>query len=191
MHRSSSSTFNFDPARTRRRVGRRRYRSNVLIALLWTVVALGLIDVIVGLAFRLPADPRQAPSSLQAYFNYGRSIQGKLQYAIGASAKQESPIVAAGWLPDECHASTASVQDRPNLDVYGMSFSNQIADQMARSSGSLEPQLCVFHSQGKRRNSHCIGSDHRHSGLIDHTNEDHQRIDNQLRRPAAVYLSAL
>jgi hypothetical protein len=48
------------------------------MVLLWTLAAVFVIDAAAGIAFRLPADPRQAPSSLQAYFNYGRVDRGQI-----------------------------------------------------------------------------------------------------------------
>src|ERR1700722_1917978 len=95
---SSSSTSSFEPTRPRRANRRARLRQDVLGILLWTIVALIGIDGAVGVAFRLPADPRHAPSSLQNYFDYGRSIEGKLRRLVGSTPEQDAAIVSAGWL---------------------------------------------------------------------------------------------
>lgn len=137
MPRSSSSISSSDRRPTPRRLGRRQYRTHVLMVLLWTLVAVFVIDAAVGIVFRCPADPKQALSSLQAYFNYGRSIEGKLRYEVGASAQQDSPVIDAGWLSKECDISTMAARDKLSVDVYGMSFSGQIADQMAGLDSSL------------------------------------------------------
>ncbi|MGB6309658.1 MAG: hypothetical protein WBF89_17865 [Steroidobacteraceae bacterium] len=100
---------------------------------------MALLDAVVGYVFGLPKDARQAPTALQAYFNYGRSIEGKLRYEVGASANKASPVIGAGWLASECDISKIPEGGKPDLDVYGMSFSNQIAAQMAQ----LDPSLLI------------------------------------------------
>jgi hypothetical protein len=96
-----------------------------------------LIDVAVGFAFRLPADPRTKGSALQNYFDYGRSIEGKLRRLVGETPGEEAPIVAAGWLARECDVGTAPVPGKIGFDIYGMSFTNLIADQMERLDNEL------------------------------------------------------
>ena len=68
MLRSSSSTSSSELARSRRLNGRTRLRRHVFGIVLWTIGALILIDATVGFAFRPPADPRRASSSLQSIF---------------------------------------------------------------------------------------------------------------------------
>src|SRR5260370_19374513 len=102
MLRSSSSTSSSEPIHFRRRFGHARLRRRVFGVLSWTLAASILIDVAVGFAFRLPADPRSAGSALQNYFNYGRSIEGKLRRLVGKTPDGDAPIVRAGWLPGEC-----------------------------------------------------------------------------------------
>ncbi len=53
---SSSSTSSSEAARSDRQYGHARLRSRVLVVLLWTIAGLVVIDVAVGLAFRMPAD---------------------------------------------------------------------------------------------------------------------------------------
>jgi len=108
-----------------------------LEALLWTIVVLASIDFAVGLIFRLPADARSEGSSLQNYFNYGRSIEGKLRYLVGKTPDQDAPIVMAGWLWQECDVERSFPPGKLGFDIYGMSFSSYIADQMT----ALDPAL--------------------------------------------------
>src|SRR5450759_3527853 len=98
MLRSSSSTFSSEHARSKRSNGRARLKRHILGIVLWTIGALILIDAAVGFAFRPPLDPRRAPSSLQRYFDYGRSIEGKLRREVGLTPEQDAAIVRAGWL---------------------------------------------------------------------------------------------
>jgi hypothetical protein len=134
---SSSYTSSSDPIRSRRRSGHARLRRRVFGALSWTLVASILIDLAVGFAFRLPSDPRSEGSALQNYFEYGRSIEGKLRRLVGKMPDGDWPIVRAGWLPRECDVETASRPDKRAFDIYGMSFTNLIADHMER----LDPGL--------------------------------------------------
>jgi hypothetical protein len=138
MLQSSSSISSSDQTR-RGLKSHPRLRRRILSIVLWTVGALILIDVSVGLAFRLPSDPRRASSSLQNYFDYGRSIEGKLRREVGSTPEQDAAIVKAGWL-DDCNYDTSFSPDKLTFDVYGMSFSEMIADQMVRLDPGLASQ---------------------------------------------------
>jgi hypothetical protein len=120
-----------------RRFGHARLRRRVFAVLSWTLAASILIDVAVGYAFRLPADPRSTGSPLQNYFDYGRSIEGKLRRLVGKTPEGDAPIVKSGWLSRECDVPSTFERDQPSFDIYGMSFTNHIADEMER----LEPGL--------------------------------------------------
>ena len=99
------------------------------------------MDAAVGFAFRPPSDPRRAPSSLQRYFDYGRSIEGKLRREVGSTPEQDAAIVKAGWLND-CDIATSTPPGKLAFDIYGMSFSTRsrikwygsIQDLRARAS---------------------------------------------------------
>jgi hypothetical protein len=73
---------------------------------------------------------------MQRYFDYGRSIEGKLRRYMGSSADQDNEIMRAGWLSD-CDVPTVSLPGKLMFDIYGMSFSNNIADRLER----LNPRL--------------------------------------------------
>jgi hypothetical protein len=134
---SSSSTSNSEPAHPDRQYGHARLRRRVFGVLLWTIAGLVVIDVGVGSAFRMPAEARSEGSSLQNYFNYGRSIEGKLRYLVGKTPEEDAPIVKAGWLLQECDVEKSFPAGKPGFDVYGMSFSGLIADQMTRLDRDL------------------------------------------------------
>lgn len=106
MLRSSLSTSSSEHAHSKRPNSRARLQQNILSIVLWTIGALILIDAMVGFAFRLPLDPRRAPSSLQVYFDYGRSIEGKLRHEVGSTPEQDAAIVKAGWLENDCNIAT-------------------------------------------------------------------------------------
>ena len=137
MRPPSSSTSSSEPPGVVRQYGRDRLRSRVFVALLWTIAGLIVIDIAVGLAFRMPADARKEGSSLQNYFNYGRSIEGKLRYLVGRTPEEDAPIVKAGWLLQECESERSLPAGKMGFDIYGMSFTGYIADEMT----ALDPQL--------------------------------------------------
>jgi hypothetical protein len=66
-------------------------------------------------------------------------MEGKLRHLVGATAAQDAPIVNAGWLRQECESDITFAPDKLAIDVYGMSHSNHIADQLER----LDPGLAV------------------------------------------------
>ncbi|AMV38290.1 hypothetical protein [Planctomyces sp. SH-PL62] len=89
-----------------------------------------------------PRRPQAAPSALQAYFQYGRSIEDKLDRAIGESDDQAAPIAFAGW-PDPQPGEDQPKERPPGADLlvafYGMSFSNQMAEALK----AAEPKVAV------------------------------------------------
>jgi len=107
---------------------------------LWTIGALILIDVAVGVVFRPPSDPLRRLSPLQVYFDYGRSIEGKLRREVGSTSETDAAIVKAGWLASQCDIATPNSPGKLTFDIYGMSFSNQIADQLVQLDPKLESQ---------------------------------------------------
>jgi len=140
MLRSSLSTFSSEHGRSKRIRLHGQLRRRILEIVLWTIGALILIDVGVGFAFRPPSDPLRLPSSLQAYFDYGRSIEGKLRREVGSTPENDAAIVKAGWIANECAIATPTSLGKLTFDIYGMSFSNQIADQMVRADPNLASQ---------------------------------------------------
>jgi hypothetical protein len=136
----SSSISSSELARSRRLSSRARLRRHIIAIVLWTIGALILIDAAVGFAFRLPLDPRRTSSSLQTYFDYGRSIEGKLRREVGSTPEQDAAIVKAGWLANDCDIATSTPPGKLTFDIYGMSFSNQIARQMVRLDPGLASQ---------------------------------------------------
>jgi hypothetical protein len=98
------------------------------------------MDFVIGLGFGMPADPRADPSALQRYFDYGRSIEGKLRRMVGSTPEQDAAIVASGWLSEECDIDTKELPDKLVFDIYGMSFTNQIAEKLETFDPGLASQ---------------------------------------------------
>ena len=143
MRQSSLSTSNSERARTER-LNRREFRRRITVILLWMIGALFLIDAAVGFAFRRPSNPLTAPSSLQMYFDYGRSTEGKLRNYLGPTPEQDASIMKAGWLANECDIATSTPPGKLGIDIYGMSFSNHIANHMEQ----LDPGLAIHRFAG-------------------------------------------
>lgn len=142
MSRPSSSTSSSEAASPHPTRGRRRAREVVNVSL-WTCVFLALLDVGVNLAFPYPRDPRIAPdSSLAVYFEYGRSLEGKLARMIGPTAGTSSPLALAGWLSPDLGAEEPRAP-APGSDllvaIYGQSFS----EQAGRAMQELDPTITL------------------------------------------------
>ncbi len=84
-----------------------------------------LIDLCINMVFSYPKDPHNVhPSFLQSYFEYGRSVEGKLEWMTRPSADDSAPRVAGGWLKSEKYRgmpTKASKDDEVLIALYGMS----------------------------------------------------------------------
>jgi hypothetical protein len=107
-----------------------------------TVCALVVLDVAVNVLLPMPADPRQQPSALQRYFDYGRSIEGKLRYLVRETDEASAPIVRSGWF-DEPHREPAlpAVAGGRLVAVYGQSMSHRVGHQIAALDKSVTVRL--------------------------------------------------
>ena len=92
---------------------------------LWILFYLVLIDIFINILFHYPNDPHNiSPSFLQGYFDYGRSVEGKLQWMTRPSVDESAPRVSGGWLKSDKYRSLpseASRQDEVLIALYGMS----------------------------------------------------------------------
>lgn len=103
----------------------------LLFVLLWLVV----LDVGANIAFAYPADVRNVnPGRLQLFFDYGRSMEGRLRRMTRADPAATAPITLAGWY------RPLKAIDRPGkpggtiVSVYGMSHAVRLADALERVS---------------------------------------------------------
>lgn len=123
---------------------RRTQLLNTLKTLAWTGLFLGLMDAGVNFLFAFPQDPQiTAPPKLPLYFEYGRSIEGKLDRMIGDSDATSAPLTQAGWLDDEGQLAALPTKARAAggtcVAAYGMSFTFRVCD----AAQSLDPKLTV------------------------------------------------
>ncbi len=95
---------------------------------LLTVVWLVLIDISINIFFVMPKSPMANPTKLQSYFDYGRSVEGKLRRMIGRDKESTALLAYSGWLTEvsDQQPVTASSPGQILIAAYGQSFTNQI-----------------------------------------------------------------
>jgi hypothetical protein len=117
----------------------------VLMTCAWMLLCLIVLDMVIGRAFVIPSDTRSKPGAMAQYFNYGRSIDGKIARMIGRDEAHSAPILEAGWIDRDCrHVAAPSSAPRRGLTIYGMSFTNHIADQLQQ----LDPRFTITRYAG-------------------------------------------
>jgi hypothetical protein len=119
-----------------------RLRETLRVALGF-VLAMMLLDAATGWAWRAPSDPHVAPTALQRYFEYGRSIEGKLRGAIGRDDARTASAVQSGWLahPQIAGAAAPSAPDKLLVAGYGQSFMLHVLRAAAQQDPRLELRL--------------------------------------------------
>jgi hypothetical protein len=113
----------------------------------WAILGLIAIDVAINIAFAFPSDPKVlTPSSLQQYFEYGRSAEGALIRMTRPSRLETAPITLAGWYDPlvstgPATRSTSTSEDpnphKPVVTIFGGSHSVRLANALGRVSKDL------------------------------------------------------
>ena len=90
-----------------------------------------LFEIIVNSLFPYPQDPQNTnPGTLPLYFDYGKSIEGKVRRQLGTSNDNSAPIAQAGWFNSE-NWQKQPIKPETKQDklvaIYGMSFTNDVA----------------------------------------------------------------
>jgi len=107
---------------------------------LWLLFWLIIADVAINLLFPFPRSIQQTPNSLERYFDYGRSIEGKLKRMVSQPTPSNQNILAAGWIESESWQSlptTTQAGDDLLVSVYGMSFSDNIASYLTELDNKI------------------------------------------------------
>jgi hypothetical protein len=130
---SSEDSIVPDPSLTPRTAARQ------LAVSLWIIVSLVVLDIAVGALSRMPTDPRVQPSALQLYFDYGRSIEGKLRTLIKPEDERSGPIVVAGWIDSSCRRTVPNVAGTLGISIFGNSFSGQLSNSLRK----LDPAVSI------------------------------------------------
>ena len=111
---------------------------------IWFIICLILLDISLNFLFPYPANVLDQPSTLSSYFDYGRSIEGKVKRQVRATDETSAPLSLAGWLKSpeiqDLPTSPASEQDLL-VASYGMSFSGQVSFAMKEIDPSITLRL--------------------------------------------------
>lgn len=103
----------------------------------WVIVWLAVFDIGINLAFGSRA---ASSTTLGRYFEYGRSVEGKVARVIVADPKKEGLMLSAGWITPE-NLQKGPSEPKPGSDllvaVYGQSFSMHAANAAAAIDGRL------------------------------------------------------
>lgn len=133
MHAVHSSTSNSEASAGRWATPSRR----CLSVALWTLVWLAVLDVAVNLAFG-STTASDEPSALKRYFEYGRSVEGKLARMAAANPTKGGQMLSAGWTTADVLRglpSSPAPGDDMLMAVYGQSFSLIAAKEAVRLRG--------------------------------------------------------
>lgn len=99
-----------------------------------------VLDVIINIVFRYPAEPaRNQPSSFQRYFEYGRSVEGKF-------SRMTETMWGWGWLDGPKGGPEPEVWnagERIVVALYGMSHTRDLAKAIAKSCTGYEVRACT------------------------------------------------
>ena len=112
--------------------------------ILWMVIWLLAIDVAINAGFDASRPWSSRVLGLTRYFNYGRSIEGKLADILGPAADRPDPIVHAGWIdPRQWHDLPSKSTGNGDLSVavYGQSFAFDAAKAMQELDGQMTLRL--------------------------------------------------
>lgn len=100
-----------------------------------TLVFLALIDMGISFLFAYPSDPRELHiNRLQLYFDYGRSMEGRLRRATRADPEQTAPITLAGWYDPLVAGIGAGKPFGQRVTLYGNSQTVRLGDALQKSS---------------------------------------------------------
>ena len=101
-----------------------------------------MLDVFINLAFPYPTDPKVLnPSGLQLYFDYGRSVEGKLARMTRPDRGETAPITLAGWYDPLEVQQLVTSPTNPVITFYGMSHTVRLAHALARVSDRFNPRI--------------------------------------------------
>jgi hypothetical protein len=117
--------------------------SKAVLTGLWILFFLFVFDVSINFLFPYPSNPQvTSPGQLNTYFEYGRSIEGKLSRMIGSTDESSASLAQAGWLdPELWKKLNLPTNPAPGKDllvaIYGMSFTKDVGAAMEEMDSKL------------------------------------------------------
>ncbi len=112
-------------------------------SLLWFALWMAVFDVAAGTVFRAPP-PTVEPKRLQAYFEYGRSVEGKLRTMVTSDDATSAPIARAGWLGDTGKFEGPKAPSAPGkilVAAYGQSFTHNALEEVMKLDPRFEARV--------------------------------------------------
>ena len=107
------------------------YRRPFLKLLAWVLTWLVALDIAAATLFAYPRDPRNLdPNPLALYFDYGRSMEGRLRRATRSTPEATAPITLAGWYDPLIAIERHAEPGAPKVTIYGMSHAVRLADAL-------------------------------------------------------------
>jgi hypothetical protein len=114
-------------------------RRRGFVTLAWALLWLVVLDIAVNIAFSYPSDPKNlTPGALPLYFDYGRSMEGRLRRSMRVDPAQTAPITLSGWY------DPLEVSERPakpgsaEVTIYGMSHAVRLANALQEVSPNYQ-----------------------------------------------------
>ncbi len=127
MSQPNSSTFNSE--RTFPGSMKSAFQS-----LFWIASGLVVIDILINIVFAYPSDPKRIPSPLQLYYDYGRSVEGKLRRETRVQPAETAPITLAGWYDPLVAVDPLANPDKQIVTINGMSHAVRLGQALNRVS---------------------------------------------------------
>jgi hypothetical protein len=108
----------------------------------WFCLTLLIIDLGINIVFAYPQNPAIAnPPQFQAYFEYGRSMEGQLARMTRPYRAETAPITLAGWYdPLQVSDYPARLPQNPIVTIYGASHAVNLANALSRVSERFTPR---------------------------------------------------
>lgn len=104
----------------------------------WTIAFLVALDFAIGALFPYPQDPRETnPGAVAMFFDYGRSMEGRLRRATRSDPAQSAPITQAGWYDPLVATTRPDKPDGVEVTFYGMSHAMRLAEAVQETSPRL------------------------------------------------------
>lgn len=133
MKQALLSIFSSDPS------GRSQSTlSKVAWMLFGFILIIAIFEGAVATFISFTGEGKSANNSLVKYFNYGYSIEAKLNRTVGQKGQEAKSIIRAGWVPTELYLPSDGWKTREKRVVfYGMSFTNRLAKAINQSNPEI------------------------------------------------------
>jgi hypothetical protein len=108
----------------------------------WVLIGLITIDILINYLLAYPSDPKVTnPPLLRRYFEYGRSIEGRLLRMTRIERSQTAPITLSGWYDHLPIVEFSSEPPKPIVSFYGMSHAERLGFALGRTSDRFTPRI--------------------------------------------------